>query len=116
MIIKVILTVAVLMSAGWFLINRSKAQARAGMRIIVILFTVLAIVAIVVPEFVNSIANSIGVGRGADLILYMLTALFLFFILTYYVRIHEDQKKLVILARKIALIEANKFNKSEDQS
>jgi hypothetical protein len=107
MIIKIVLISLVLLSAGWFLVNRSKAHARAGIRIIVIIFAMLAITTIVLPGTANDVANILGVGRGADLILYLLTTLFLFFILTYYVRIHEDQKKLVILARKIAIIEAN---------
>ncbi len=107
MIIKIILISLVLLSAGWFLVNRSKAHARAGIRIIVIIFAILAITTIVLPDTANDVANALGVGRGADLILYLLATLFLFFILTYYVRIHEDQKKLVVLARKIAILEAN---------
>lgn len=109
--IKIILISFILFMSGWFLANRSKAQARAGMRIVVILFTIFAIVTVLIPETSNNIANALGVGRGADLILYILTALFVFFVLAYYIRSHEEQRRIVVLARKLALIEANIENK-----
>lgn len=109
--IKLILISFILFTATWFLVNRSKAQARAGMRIVVIMFTIFAIVTILIPETSNNVANAVGVGRGADLILYILTALFVFFVLAYYIRTHEEQRRIVVLARKLALIDANIENK-----
>ena len=107
MIIKILLIVLVLALATWFLANRTKAHARAGVRIIVIIFSLIATVTILFPELANDVANVLGVGRGADLILYLLTTLFLFFVLSYYIRVHEDNKRIVVLARKIAILEAN---------
>lgn len=107
MIIKIILIGLVVLAAGWFIMNRSKAHARAGVRLLVILFAVVATITIVFPGISNEVANIMGVGRGADLILYLLTLLFLFFCLSYYVRSKDEHQKIVLLARKIAIIEAN---------
>lgn len=107
MIIKVILISFIVIAAVWFLANRGKAHARAGVKLLAILFAVAAISVILFPESANNLANTLGVGRGADLILYFLTTFFLFFILSYYIRSSDDNKKIVILARRIAIIEAN---------
>jgi hypothetical protein len=113
MIIKVVLISLIVVSALWFLVNRTKAHARAGIKVLAMLFTLAAINVILFPQSANNIANAVGVGRGADLVLYLLTTFFLFFILTYYIRSTEDHKKIVVLARKIAILEANEIKKGE---
>ncbi len=112
MIIKVLLIGFVLLIVLWFLSNRSKAHARAGIKLIALSFAALAVTAILFPGLATDVANTVGVGRGADLVLYLLTTFFLFFILSYYIRSNDEQRKIVTLARKIAIIEANqKYDK-----
>lgn len=110
MIIKILLTGVVVLLAVWLLANRSKAHARAGTRLVMIGFAIIAIIAIVFPDVVTRVAQSVGVGRGADLILYLLTMLFLFFSLNYYIRTKDEQSRLVALTRRIAILEANESN------
>lgn len=50
-------------------------------------------------------AKYLGVGRGADLLLYFLTLSFLFMVISVYLTFIEQQEKIVKLARKIALLE-----------
>lgn len=107
MIIKALLIGIVLLITLWFLTNRTSAHARAGVKLIIICFTAIATLVILFPEFSNDVANAVGVGRGADLILYLLVTFFIFFILNYYLRSNDEQKRIVKLARKLAIVEAN---------
>lgn len=65
------------------------------------------------PDSLNSLAQRVGVGRGADLILYVLFVAFIFFVLNVYIKFKQQQDTIFRLARKLALIEAgeNEFNK-----
>lgn len=106
MIIKGILILAILLAVGWFLSNRTSHQARAWQKIGIILLTAIGVVVVIFPNTSNTIAHKVGVGRGADLLLYLLTLSFIFTVLNSYLKAKEEQKRLVTLARKVALIEA----------
>lgn len=63
------------------------------------------------PNQANAIANIIGIGRGADLILYcwVFTSLLLLLILHFKVR--SNLELITSLARKLAIAEAEKQNR-----
>lgn len=105
-VIQILLILGVIAVFGWFLMDPKSHQVRAWTKILGFLFTVMAIIVIADPNTANSIAHKVGVGRGADLLLYLLTLAFLFLVLNLYIRDKEQQKRLVELARKIALLEA----------
>jgi small membrane protein len=106
MIIKLILVVGIIFIMGWFLSNRTSHQVRAWQRISLILFMALGIFVVIFPDSSNTLAHKVGVGRGADLLLYLLTVAFLLSILNAYLKSKEEERRVVKLARKVALIEA----------
>jgi small membrane protein len=63
-------------------------------------------VAVVVPNVTNDVAHFVGVGRGADLVLYMAIVAVLFVLLHYYSKFVELQAKLTELTRQIAIMKA----------
>lgn len=107
MIIKILLISIILCIFIWFLTNRNTSRAKAGIKLVITLFAGTAITTILFPEITNTVADSLGVGRGADLLLYMLSAAFTYFVVNSYIKNLDDQKKFVVLARKIAILEAN---------
>lgn len=76
-LIKVILLVAIV--AVTVMLTRSTAGARhqAIRRLMLIGFVGLAVVAVLFPGLLTQVAQFVGVGRGADLLLYGLTITFL---------------------------------------
>ena len=70
------------------------------------LLAVVMIVSVLFPQITTAVANVLGVGRGADLLLYVLTAAFVVFALTQYTRNQANRRLTFSLARRIALIEA----------
>jgi hypothetical protein len=59
------------------------------------------------PDDVTWVAGLLGVGRGADLVLYVLVVGFGFFAISTYLRFKELELKFARLARAIALNEAD---------
>lgn len=70
------------------------------------IFTGLAVFFILFPQYTNTIAHKLGVGRGADLLFYICILLFLFVILKMFARIRRLEKKLTELVRDQAKKEA----------
>lgn len=105
--IQVILIAGFLLFMFRFLANPSSYQLRAWAKIFTLLFTVVAIGVVLSPESANTVAHLVGVTRGADLLLYLLTLCFIFVVLHLYIKNKQDQKRLVELARKVALLESD---------
>ena len=75
-------------------------------RIIALLFVLAAILAIIVPAALTTVANLLGIGRGADLLLYVfIIASMLFAVATVRAKARSDAR-VTDLARAVALLEA----------
>jgi hypothetical protein len=105
-LIKVILLVGVV--AVTIMLTRSTTGARhqAIRRLLLIGFVLLAAMAILFPAMLTRVAQFVGVGRGADLLLYGLTITFLGFVAASYRRMRVLEQRVTTLARELALREA----------
>lgn len=106
-LIQIVLTICFGFLLVRFLSNPHSSQVRAWKKIAGILFTILAVVVIALPNSSNDVAHVLGVGRGADLLLYILTVAFIFLCVNLYMNDKRDQKRLVTLTRRVAMLEAN---------
>ena len=105
-IIQVLLIVAVGV-IGWMMLRSpGGARHRAGRRIVTLTFVIFAIVSIAVPAVISRIAHFVGVGRGTDLLLYVLVIAFLLQILSSFRRNAALERQITRLARRIALDDA----------
>ena len=83
-IIIQVLLIAAVGVIGWMMLRSpSGARHRAGRRIVTLAFVIFAIVSIAVPAVISRIAHFVGVGRGTDLLLYVLIIAFLLQILSH---------------------------------
>ena len=103
LIIKSVLLVCVA-GIGWMML-RSPGGARhqAGRRLVTLAFVLFAIIAIVAPSLTAHLAHLVGVGRGADLLLYALVIAFLAQVLSSFRRDARRERQITHLARRIAL-------------
>ena len=106
MILQIILVLVLISLIIGFLQSRTTSRTKAYKKIFLVLFVVCAIFVVIFPDVTTSLAHLLGVGRGADLLLYGLTVVVIFMLLNTYVKDREEQKRFVILARKVALLEA----------
>lgn len=75
-------------------------------RILAMLFVLAAIASILFPQLLSAVANFFGVGRGADLLLYLFViAGLVFAVMTVRAKARSDAR-VTELARAVALMEA----------
>ena len=103
MIIKILLLLAGVGLVAFFLSNRRKARAKAGVKMGFVVFLIGGLYAVIRPDDLTWIANQIGIGRGTDLLLYILIMAFAFVTVSTYVRFREQDLRYARLARAVAL-------------
>lgn len=102
-LIQVILLLMVVAMAVFFISNRRKARAKAGVKLGFLVFILLSVWAILRPDDLTTIANWLGVDRGTDLLLYALVMAFVFVVISSYMRFREQELRYARLARAVAL-------------
>lgn len=76
--------------------------------IIIGIFATISSVIVIIPEIAGFLANIFGVGRGADLLLYLSFAIGMILFLHLISKIHTQDKKITELARFIAITQVMK--------
>jgi len=105
MIVKILLIASVLVVAWWLLRGPGRGGRLAATRLAGLFLAGGAVVAILAPNAVTRVANFVGVGRGADLVLYVLVVVFTFVCLGQYQQFRRLEEKLARLTRAHALLE-----------
>ncbi|MDC7113407.1 DUF2304 domain-containing protein [Corynebacterium pseudodiphtheriticum] len=106
LLIQILLVIAVAALTLYFLSNRRKARAKAGVKIGFVTFLILAIFAVLFPDATTWVAQLVGVQRGTDLMLYALIVAFVFVTVSSYLRFREQELRFARLARAVALSNA----------
>ncbi|HEY3527629.1 MAG TPA: DUF2304 domain-containing protein [Nocardioides sp.] len=102
-----ILLLAALAVVGYYAVRGSRrALHRVVWRGLVVVTLVAAVVSVVFPNTLTWVANQVGVGRGADLLLYLLTVAFMLVSVVLFRRLADVERKYVTLARTLAIREA----------
>jgi len=81
---------------------------RLIMRIVSLILAGTGITFVLRPDFSNTLAKMLGVGRGADLLLYLFSVSCIYALLVLYVRQRELRRQVTQLARSFALGHASK--------
>lgn len=104
-----ILLIASILGLGVLVMRRTGGDSHLALRRLGFgLFVVAAIASVLFPQWLSWLANLVGVGRGTDLLLYALVVVFLVFVFTQYRRNLAMQRQLTLLARKLAIMEAQR--------
>jgi hypothetical protein len=111
MLIQVLLLAAVVLTLVLFVRGRHGVRLQASKRVAFIAFLMLNGYAVLRPDDVSRVANLVGVGRGTDLLLYMLIVAFVFGTLNMYMRLRETERRLTDLARAVAIQHAEQLNR-----
>lgn len=103
MIIRVIL-LSLFAAIAYFVFLR---RNRLPVHIMIVFLTLgVAALAVLFPQQTDPIANFVGVGRGADLIVYLVVLALCFAVLHYYTKFVEVQSQITQLVREMALLRA----------
>jgi len=103
MIIKVFLILSVLAATAYLVRGGSTGRHLAIRRIAGMVFALGWVVAVIAPDLVTTVANAVGVGRGTDLVLYVLAVAFLFSTVTQRQHLRDLEDRIAVLTRELAL-------------
>jgi hypothetical protein len=82
-------------------------------RLIALMLFIVAITAILFPDLTTVIANLLGVGRGTDLLIYILATGSIFAFILIGTRLLNIENKITELVRHIAIINAEQPHKTK---
>jgi hypothetical protein len=103
MIIRILL-LSCLAATGWLVFLR---RTRLPFHIVLV-FAVLAVaaIAVVFPDITAEAAQLVGVGRGSDLVTYLVEVGTLFVLLHYYTKFIEIERRQTEIVREVAILRA----------
>jgi hypothetical protein len=105
-IIKWLLVPGVVLAVVIALRSRASLRGQARRKILAVLTVIAGVVAVMFPSLLQGLADAVGVTRGTDLLLYVLALVIIYLVGSTGVRFREQESRLVLLARKVALSEA----------
>lgn len=94
-----------------FVRGQHGVRMQAGKRLAFVAFLLLNAVAVIWPGATTAVAKLFGIGRGVDLLLYLLIITFVFAVINFYLRIKESEQRVTELARAVAIRDAELLNR-----
>jgi hypothetical protein len=105
-VIQIILIIGLAVPAAILLLPSKGARGLAIRRLTLLLVLIAGIVAILFPSLADATARLVGVGRGADLLLYGLIIVFIGYALSTSAHLRRLDRQISELTRELALAEA----------
>ena len=103
MIFQFLLVIALFCIAVYAYFQRRSAPVVA---LVVALLAFGAMPLVIRPELANRLANLVGIGRGADLLLYCFILISLAAIFNLHLRFRENERRMTAIARGLAIATA----------
>jgi hypothetical protein len=98
--VQLILSLILLFIGGMYL---GHFRSRVLDRLIVLAFTALGLSMVIAPDWTNAVAHVVGVGRGADLFIYLAILGGVFVLFLFYSKLKELETALTSFVRAVAL-------------
>jgi hypothetical protein len=98
--IKIILSAALLLCFAYAFLQRRKSRT---VSIGITLVSAIGLWFVIVPEHATLLAEALGVGRGADLVLYFWIVINIFVLMSLQFKIFGLQRDITVLTRHLAL-------------
>ncbi|MFB7466572.1 DUF2304 domain-containing protein [Streptomyces sp. NPDC056224] len=108
--IQLLLILGSVSMALMFIRTWGQAKNRAWKRIAFSVFVVVNVYAVLRPTDVTWLAQQLGVGRGTDLVLYVMVLAMGFLTLNTFLRFRSLEQKITDLARTVAINEGVRHN------
>lgn len=108
MLLQIILTFVILFFIWNIWAKRARQLLTTGESIGWTFFWMLACGVLWVPESTSRLADILGIGRGADVVLYFGMVILFYMVFRVYVRIEKIERDITKVVRKIALDEFQK--------
>ena len=114
MTLQIVLVLAAVAALVYFIRGGQNVRIRASKRIAFAGFVLVNIYAVLRPNDVTVVARLLGIGRGTDLIVYLLVVGFVFGMINSYLRDREISQHLTNLARQLAIRDAELARREQE--
>ncbi len=111
MIIQLILIIFLLFAVSRVILQLKSGNLTAGSFIFWTVLFLVAIIGVLTPELVSKAAKFLGIGRGADVVIYLSIVLRLYLIFRFSITIEDLRHEITKLVREITLSKENKKQK-----
>ena len=101
MIIKILLLAGIGVCFAYFYLGRIRSLF---LRTMIYLMLAASAVLVIAPELATALANALGVGRGADLVIYIWMLVSFAMIANLHVKARETNRALSAIVREIAIL------------
>ena len=101
-----VLAIALVLVGLYLLKARKSASQQAIRRLFILVALAAGLIAVLFPNYTNVVASFLGIGRGADLLLYTFVVFTLFYVVHQYRRQLWQEKVTTDLARALTLAQA----------
>lgn len=101
-----VFVIALILVGVYLLKARKTASQQAIRRLFILLALVAGLLAVIFPNYTTVVAGVLGIGRGADLLLYAFVIFALFYVVHQYRRQLWQEKVITDLARAQTLAQA----------
>lgn len=99
-----ILAILFVLFACWRVINKFRRKELKISEFLMWLIFWLAVgIAFIIPESLTTLANLLGIGRGADLVLYVAVVVVFYLMFRIFVRLEKMEKNITKVVRDKAL-------------
>lgn len=105
MIVRLLLLASLAFAVVWVVRSRRSGRRQAIARAGVIALSIAWAVAVLRPDLVTAVAHAVGVGRGTDLLLYLLIVAFTFAMVGLYRKVRDLEDQIAALTRAQAHVE-----------
>lgn len=105
---QVVLLLGLTGLVAYLLASRNRARVQAGAKLGFALFVAVAAGAVLRPDDLTRMADLLGIGRGTDLLLYVLVIVFAFATVVTYIRFRRVELLLTKVVRALAIEEAER--------
>lgn len=114
-LLQIVLLAIILFTLTRVILRMKEGRLEVGSFIFWVLIWITAIAAVLFPDVTTNIANQIGVGRGADAIIYISLIVLFYLIFRTNVAMENIQQNLTQLVRELSLEKTKKRDKKAKQ-
>jgi hypothetical protein len=90
------------------ILGMAYGKTRKGLAALRILVWLVSALTIAQPQIVQAVASWIGIRRGADLLVYLLTLVFVAAAFFFYSRYLRLEQQVIMLVRELAILQARR--------
>ncbi len=104
-LIQVILIIFFLFASFKVLGRWRTGELSGGVVVMWLLFWIVATIVALIPDITFRVAHLVGIGRGADLVVYLSLAILFFMVFRLMVKVERINRDITKLTRQLALMQ-----------